>query len=82
MTHENILQFHLKICFLFEAIAPPPPPPPNENFKNSSFSPFSLPPPFDFEKFQFPPDFAELKNSVPHLTHTICNYQTGTQITI
>ena len=24
MTHENILKFHLKICFLFEAIAPPP----------------------------------------------------------
>ena len=27
MTHENILKFHLKICFLFEAIAPLPPPP-------------------------------------------------------
>ena len=27
MTHENILKFHLKICFLFEAIAPPPLPP-------------------------------------------------------
>ena len=25
MTHENILKFHLKICFLFEAIAPLPP---------------------------------------------------------
>ena len=27
MTHENILKFHLKICFLFEAIAPSPLPP-------------------------------------------------------
>ena len=37
--------------------------PPNENFKNSPLPPLFLPP-FDFEKFKFPPDFVEFENPV------------------
>ena len=67
MTHENILQFHLKICFLFEAIAPPPPLPPMKISKTLPSPLFLSPLPLILKNFSSPQILLSSKIQSPTL---------------